>query len=364
MPEPSSERVFVYIGTYTKQESEGIYIYRMDPSTGELSKAGVAPGVVNPSFLAIEPRRPTLYAVCEVADFNGQPAGAVSAFLIDRETGQLNALNAQSSRGGGPCYVSIDHSGEFAFAANYGGGSVCMLPIHEDGSLGEATGFVQHEGSSVNPERQKEPHTHSILPDPTNTYVLSADLGMDKILIYRMDKEDGKLVPNDMPWAKVKPGAGPRHLAFHPSGRYVYVINEIDNTVTAFRYDASRGSLEEIQTLSTLPEDFTGKSSCAEILVAPSGRFVYGSNRGHDSIVIYRIDEGTGRLELVGHESVRGKNPRNFNLDPSGAFMYVANQDTDNVVAFRVDSESGRLAPTGHEIRVSMPVCVKMIALA
>jgi 6-phosphogluconolactonase len=333
----------------------------MDKSTGALEFVSAAGGIENPAFLAIHPQQSYLYAVNEVGQFAGKPSGAVSAFSIDSETGELTLLNQQSSQGPGPCHLSVDHTGQFVLVANYSGGSVAVLPIDSEGKLGEATDFVQHEGSSVNPRRQEKPHAHSIMVDESNRYAFVPDLGMDKIMIYRLNLADGKLEPNDEPWAKVKAGAGPRHFDFHPNGKYAYVINELDNTLIAFDYDATRGRLREIQTVSTLPEDFSGTSYCADMHVSPSGKFVYGSNRGHDSIAIFGIDEDTGKLTLVGYEPTQGKMPRNFGIDPTGALLLAANQNSDNVVVFRIDRQTGNLKSTGFMVEVPKPVCVKMI---
>ncbi len=359
--------LWLYIGTYTRRaahvqgKSEGIYLLHLDLKQGALHPAGQVTGVDNPSYLALAPDGQHLYAVNEVSDFGGKASGAVSAFAIDPETGSLTFINQQPSQGAAPCHVTVEASGRYVLAANYGGGSVVMFPIQRDGRLGVASDFVQHEGSSVNPQRQEGPHAHSINVDPNNRFALAADLGLDKILIYRLDLETGKLTPNpEQPWARVKAGAGPRHLAFHPNGRFVYVINELDSTMTAFAYDGERGTLKEIQTLSTLPEDFQGRSHCADVHVHPSGKFVYGSNRGHDSIVIYACDEGSGELKLVGHEPTQGAVPRDFALDPTGTYLLAANQNSDNIVVFRIDARSGRLTPTGHVAQVPTPVCIQM----
>ena len=354
-------RMRAYVGTYTRSgESEGIYVYRLDMASGALTLAGIGGGVVNPSFVALHPQKRYLYAVSEVGEFAGKPSGAVSAFSIDPQTDGLTFLNQQSSGGTGPCHLSVDATGRFVIAANYSGGSVSILPIQDDGLLGGATDIVQHEGSSVNPKRQAGPHAHSITPDPGNHYAFAPDLGLDKVMIYRLDLAQGKLIPNDTPWAQVAPGAGPRHFAFHPSRRYAYVINELDSTVTAFAYDETRGTLKDIQTLPTLPEGFDGVSHCADIHVSPSGKFLYGSNRGHDSIVIYAIDVETGKLRYVGHEPTQGQNPRGFAIDPTGTFLLAANQNTDTIVTFRMHPETGKLAQTGHVTEVSTPVCVKI----
>ncbi len=358
--------IYMYVGTFTAHQphgrgrAEGIYVLQTDPSFRSFTPVQVVPEAINPSFVALAPERRHLYAVNAVPEIDGHPGGAVSAFAVDPSTGALTYLNRQSSHGAGPCHVSIDRTGRWALVTNFHGGSLAVLPIWDDGRLGPATDAIQHHGSGPHPERQQSPHCHSLNLDPANRFALVCDLGLDRVFIYRFDPVGGKLVPNErQPWAQTHPGAGPRHLAFHPSGRYVYVINEIDSTLTTFAYDAAEGTLSEIQSVSTLPDGFSGANSCADVHVAPSGRFVYGSNRGHDSIVIYAIDAGTGRLSYVAHESTRGRNPRNFFLDPTGTILLAANQDSDNVVAFRVDPETGRLAHAGTVAEVSTPVCLK-----
>jgi 6-phosphogluconolactonase len=356
-----SHQFLIYIGTYTTGASEGIYVYRFDTSTGAMEHLSTTIGVENPSFLAIDPGGRYLYSVSKVADGSGQPTGAVYAFSIDQATGELAHLNHQSSGGAGPCHVSVDYTGRFVLVANYGSGSVAMLPIQSDGSLGEAAGFVQHGGSSVNPARQEGPHAHSIIVDPANRYAFAPDLGLDKVLIYRLDLDRGRLVPNNEPWGRTAPGAGPRHFDFHPNRKYAYVINELNSTFTAYGYDESNGALTEIQSISTLPEEFAGTNLCADVHVHPSGRFVYGSNRGHDSIVVCGIDQATGKLTYIDCESTQGRSPRNFALDPAGDFLLAANQDSDTVVTFRIAHETGGLEPTGHVAQVPTPVCLKLI---
>ncbi|MCZ6795158.1 MAG: lactonase family protein [Planctomycetota bacterium] len=352
--------LLVYIGTYTTSEDQGIFIFRMDPASGALTRVGVAAGVANPSFLAIHPGGRYLYAVNEVGGYEGKKSGAVSAFAIDEETGELTLLNRQASGGSSPCHIVVDSSGRNALVANYGGGSVAVLRIGKDGRLGDRSSFVQHEGSSVNPRRQKGPHAHSINVDAGNRFAFAADLGLDKVLVYRFDAEKGTLTRHGA--AAVKPGAGPRHFAIGPGGRFAYVINELASTVTAFSFDAERGRLRELQTVSTLPAGVDRPNSTAEVQVAPSGKFLYGSNRGHDSIVVFSIDAEKGTLKYVENESTRGKTPRNFGIDPTGKFLLAANQGTDNVVVFRIDGETGALTPAGHEARVPRPVCVKFLA--
>jgi 6-phosphogluconolactonase len=354
----TSESMFVYFGTYTGNASKGIYVSRFDPGTGRLSAPELAAEIVSPAFLALHPNRRFLYAVNEIGSFQGQPGGAVSALAIDPATGRLTLLNQESARGGGPCHLTVDPSGKALLVANYGGGSITVLPLRPGGELDPARTFVQHTGSSVNPRRQTAPHAHGIYVDAANRFVFVPDLGLDKVLVYRWHPATFALEAHDPPAAGLAPGAGPRHLAFHPDGRFVYVINELLNTVTAFSYDPPSGSLHEIQTVGTLPDDFAGRNSTAEIAVHPSGRFLYGSNRGHDSLALYAIDPANGQLTLLGHEPTQGRTPRNFALDPTGQWLLAANQESASVVVFRVDAQSGRLHPTGQVLEVPSPVCV------
>lgn len=359
--EPTSDTLRVYVGTYTQKGSQGIYRFDFDPASGKLTSRALAGQAKDPSFLAIAPDHRFLYAVSEVEDFDGKKSGAVSAFAIDATTGDLRLLNHQPSGGAGPCHLVVDRAGKHVLVANYGGGSVSVLPIEPGGRLGQATAFVQHKGSGPNPQRQEGPHAHSINLDAANRFAAVADLGLDKVLVYRFDPEKGTLTENDPPFVSVAPGAGPRHFAFHPNGTNAYVINEIESTVTAFRYDGEHGILEPLQTISTLPKDFKGSNSTAEVQVHPSGKFLYGSNRGHNSIAVFAIDPKTGRLSHVRNQSDRIKTPRNFGIDPTGAYLLVANQDSDSIVVFRVDAATGELQPTGTKVDVPMPVCVKFM---
>jgi len=357
----SAKSLPVYFGTYTgpSGSSKGIYRSLLDLKTGKLSEPVLAVEARNPSFLEIHPNGKFLYAVSESGG-----AGSVSAFAIAAETGDLKFLNQQPSRGEGPCHVNIDRTGKYALVANYGSGSAAVIPIQADGSLGEPTGFVQHEGSGPNSQRQKGPHAHSINISPDNRFVFVADLGIDKIMIYKLDTDKGALVANDPPFAKVKPGAGPRHFVFHPSGVVAYIINELDCTITAFFYSSASGALTELQTISTLPAGFSGSNACAEVRVHPNGKFLYGSNRGHNSIAVYRIDPAKGTLTLVEHETADIKTPRNFNIDPTGGFCLVANQDGDSVVVFRINETTGALEPTGQKVSVGKPVCIRFLRLS
>lgn len=358
-----ADQLRIYVGTYTSAESQGIYVGQLDLATGALHLAGVAAETKNPSFLALHPNRRFLYAVGEISDFEGKRTGAVNAFVIEPATGSLRLLNQQSSGGAGPCHVVVDRTGRNVLVANYSGGSVSCLPIREDGSLAPATAFVQHQGSSIDPRRQQGPHAHSINVDQANRFAFVADLGLDKIMVYRFDAAAGTLTPNDPAWAAVSPGSGPRHFAFHPSGLFTYVINEMKSTLTVFRYEAPRGALEQVQTISSLPGGPVEGNTTAEVLVHPSGKFVYGSNRGHDSIAVFAVDGDTGQLQLVEHESTQGKTPRNFGVDPTGRFLLACNQGSGTIVGFRIDQETGALTPTGQKLEVPSPVCVKFTSL-
>ncbi len=343
----------VFIGTYSRRDSEGIFVCRMDAATGALEQLSTVTGVQNPSFLALHPHAPYLYAVHEGGE------GKVGAFAVETGSGRLTHLNDQPSGGAGPCHLTVDQTGRFVLVANYGSGSAAILPVGGDGRLDPPSDVAQHKGSSVHPQRQEGPHAHSVTIDPSNRFVFVADLGLDKMVIYELDLDAGKLARSEVGSVGVAPGSGPRHCDFHPSGRYAYLINELGNTIVAYQYDEASGALTELQTVPTLPTDFSGQSACADIHVAPSGRFVYGSNRGHDSIVTYAMDGETGSLTYVGHEPTGGRTPRNFGIDPTGALLLAANQNSDTIVAFRVDADSGRLSPTGATASVPAPVCVK-----
>ncbi len=366
MPAPPSKtggrgEYLVYIGTYTRENSKGIYAYRFNPATGASAAIGLVAETASPSFLAVHPNHRFLYAANEVSSHEGKPGGAVSAFAIDRRTGKLTFQNSVSSGGAGPCHVAVDRSGKNVLVANYSAGSIAVLPVEPDGRLRQASAQVQHTGSGANPKRQAGPHAHWINVSPDNRFVLAVDLGLDQVLVYRFDPQKGSLAPNSPAFAKVQPGAGPRHFAFHPNGKFGYVINEIGSTLTAFTYDRERGALVEIQTVSTLPKDFSGDNSTAEIEVHPSGRFLYGSNRGHHSIAVFAIDAGKGTLTLLEHVPTQGRTPRNFAIDPSGGYLFAANQQSDNITVFRIDPKSGRLSPTGQTLQAYIPVCVTFV---
>jgi 6-phosphogluconolactonase len=360
---PAGGDMLVYFGTYTGEKSKGVYVSRLDLASGALTAPELAAETTSPGFLAVHPRQTFLYAVNEVSEFQGKASGSVSAFAIDRDTGRLTALNQQPSVGRGPAHLVVDKAGRNVLVANYGGGSVAVVPIGTDGALKPPSAFIQHTGASVNPQRQQGPHAHSINVDPANRFAYVADLGLDKVLVYRFDAEKGTLVANDPPFAAVAPGAGPRHFAIHPNGLFAYVINEMSLTVTAFSRDPDRGSLTEVQTISTLPPGQAVEPgfSGAEVQVHPSGRFLYGSNRGHDTIVVFAIDEKSGRLTHVENRPTQGSTPRGFGIDPTGRYLLAANQRSDSVVVFRIDQQTGRLTPTGQTIAVGAPVCVKFV---
>jgi 6-phosphogluconolactonase len=358
MTDAGASEYLVYVGTYTRRTSEGIYVYRLNAATGELRDGRLVAELDNPSFLAFSPDRRFLYAVGE----HDEPIGAVAAYAIDPATGDLAFLSRQPTGGPGPCHLTVDATGQMVIVTNYNGGSVAAFPVRDDGGLGEASTFIQHEGQTgPNTARQDGPHAHSVNLDADNRLAIIADLGMDRVMLYRMDPANGTLTPSDPASVSLAPGAGPRHFDWHPTRKFAYVINELGCTITAFSYDAARGSLAELQTVPSLPEGWSGSNSTADIHVSPSGEFVYGSNRGHDSIVIYRVDAATGTLTYVGHEPTGGQNPRNFAITPAGDFLLAANQDTDNIVTFAIDPASGELSPTGAVADAPMPVCLKLL---
>jgi len=357
-----AEKPLVYVGTYTVRGSQGIYAYRFDARSGELTALGLAAETTNPSFLAVDPSGRFVYAVNELSNYHGEKSGAVSAFAIDRATGKLTFLNDVSSHGAGPCYVSLDKTGKYVLVANYDSGSVAVFPRQKDGRLSPASAFVQHHGSSVNHERQEGPHAHSIEVSPDNRFALAADLGLDHLLVYRFDPAKGTLMPNDPPFAQIDPGLGPRHFAFTPNGRFVDVVSEMGSSVTAFSYDAASGVLDKLQTLSMLPKGFKGENDGAEIYVHPNGKFVYASNRGRDCIAVFAIDATKGTLTPVEDVPTQGKTPRHFALDPTGSYLFAENQDSDTIVIFRIDRSTGRLTATGHVVHVPSPVCLTFVA--
>lgn len=356
-----NNKYLVFVGTYTGKESKGIYAYRYDAASSELTPLGIAAETTNPSFLATDPSHRFLYAVNEVSDHQGVSSGAVSAFSINPHTAKLSLLNQVDSRGADPCYIAFDKTGKYALVANYTGGSVTVFPVRPDGHIGESSAFVQHAGSSLNHERQEGPHAHWIETTLDNRFAIAVDLGLDELLVYRFDAKTGSLAANNPPYAKLDAGAGPRHLAFHPNGKFAYVVNELQSTITTFSYDPNAGALHKLKTVTTLPKASSGKNDTAEIHVHPSGKFLFASNRGNDSIAVFAIDSSTGDLALVDHFSTQGKTPRNFEIDPTGKLLFVANQDTNTIVVFRIDPNSGRLTATGQTLHVPSPVSLRFM---
>lgn len=358
MPSRTSDsQHMMYVGTYTRETSAGIYAYRFDSESGTAEEIGLVAEMREPSFLALHPTGQFLYAVSETDDFDEDGSGSVVSFRISARSGALTKLNEVSSRGGWPCHLNVDANGSMLIVANYKGGNVASFPINEDGSLGEASSFFQHEGSSVH-ERQDQPHAHSADFSADNGFAFFSDLGLDQVKIYQADPEAGTLAPHDPPGVSVEAGSGPRHFAIHPSGRSAYGVNELASTVTVYDYDAEAGALSVAQTVSTLPEGFEGENYTAEIHVHPSGKFVYASNRGHDSIAAFAIDPSTHGLTPKEQVATNGKWPRNFAFSPDGRYLLVANQNSDNIVVFALDDVTGALTPTGIELSIDAPVCL------
>jgi 6-phosphogluconolactonase len=360
---PSPKEFQVFFGTYTGERSKGIYRARLDVATGRLSPAELAAETRNPSFLAVHPSGFLLYAIDESSDPARTPGRGVRAYGMNGPTGVLTFLNEQSSGSAGPCHLTVGHDGRTVLVANYSGGSVAVLPLDIEGRLGAPAVVSKHVGSSVHPTRQRQPHAHAINVSSDNRYALVPDLGIDQVRIYRFDAAKAMLTPHTPSAVSLPPGSGPRHLAFHPNDRFVYVINELLCTLAVFAYDARRGELKAVQNVSTLPAGMSVQPgfSTAEVAVHPSGKFLYGSNRGHDSIVVYAIDAATGRLTLVQHEPTQGRTPRHFAIDPTGAWLLAENQGSDSVVVFGIDAKTGRLEPTGQRLEVPSPVCAVFV---
>jgi 6-phosphogluconolactonase len=360
---PSAARgaeYLVYVGTYTNGAGKGIYSYRFDTGSGKITPLGVAVETPNPSYLIADAKHRFVYAANESGNRGGEPGNTVSAFAVDSKTGKLTLLNKISTRGGGPCHLALDHTGRWIVAANYNTGSTAVLPVASDGKLDEAAAFVQHEGSGTDPRRQRGPHAHCALFAPDNRFLMVADLGLDKVLVYAFDPAKGSIVAANS--GAVAPGAGVRHLAFHPNGKVLYTINELGSTLTAFNYNAKTGALAEFQTVSSLPPGVTGQNSTAEVQVNRAGTVLYGSNRGHDSIAVFSIDPKKFTLSPIEDMPTQGRTPRFFTLDPTGQYLFAANQDGNNVVVFKVDAKTGKLTPTGQTITdAASPVCVLFV---
>src|SRR5579864_7728164 len=363
-PAAAKDQYIFYVGTYTEEgsKSKGIYAYRYDGKTAQITPLGVAAETVNPSWVTLHPNGRFLYAVNEIRNYLGPNSGGVSAFALDRSSGMLRFLNEVPTRGADPCYVTVDKTGKYVLVANYTGGSTTVFPVLADGKLGEATAFVQHSGRGTNPARQEGPHAHSIDLSPDNRFAMVDDLGLDELLVYKFDSSRGTLTANDPAFAKVEAGAGPRHYALHPNGKFAYVVDEMGSSVTAFSADLGPGTFHSLQNISTLPKGFSGENDDAEIRVHPSGKFLYASNRGHDSIAVFEIDPVKGTLTPIEYASTQGKTPRSFEIDPTGTLLLAANQKSDNIVVFRIDPGSGKLTATGQVIDVPSPVCVTFLA--
>lgn len=349
----SAEPLGFYIGTYTGAGSDGIYRSTFDPATGAMTAPVLVAETTNPTFLAWDPAGTHLYAVGEV-----YKDGGIIAYADDGATGKLTKIGEASSGGPGPCHLSVDPTGQCVIAANYGGGSVVSIPILKDGSLGKAGSVVQHEGSGPVTGRQRGPHAHSAEVDPTGRRAMFCDLGCDCVFIYDLDPKAATLTPADPPSIVVAPGSGPRHFAFAADGKTLYVLGELSSKIEVMSYDAENGTAKLIQSIDTLPDDWQGTNSTAEIAVDPSGRFVYASNRGHDSIACFKIDQTTGKLARIGCYSTGGEHPRHFTIDPTSQYLLAANRDTNNIVVLRINKETGALSPTGKEIELSKPVCI------
>ncbi|WP_077923690.1 lactonase family protein [Spirosoma sp. 209] len=354
----SGSREIMYVGTYSVRGSEGIYVFSFDRQTGTMQPVQSVSNTKSPSFLALHPSGQFLYSVNEAADAG--PTGAVSSYQVDRATGKLTYVNSQSSLGKGPCHISIDQTGKTAFVSNYGGGSLAVLPIKADGTLGAPTDSVQNAGTGPDPKRQEKAHVHSATIAPDNRFVYVADLGTDKLHIFAPDLKAGTVKPAQTPFVTVEPGSGPRHFTFHPNGRYAYLVEEMISSVAVFSRDAKTGALTLIQDgIPTLPQGFSGNNTSADIHIDPSGKFLYQSNRGANTLAIFSIG-ADGKLTKVADQPVEGKTPRNFLIDPKGDFVFVANQDTDNITIFRRDRQTGKLTYTGQSVSVPAPVCVIM----
>ncbi|WP_134685698.1 lactonase family protein [Brevibacillus migulae] len=352
------DEIYLYVGSYTKHSPTGITIYAFQQQTGELRYIDNVTGIENPSYLVIHPQKSQLYAVSEMMESQGKQSGLVVAYAVDPHTGKLSPVNHQFSEGSAPCYLSLDRTGTHVLVANYGGGTISLLPLEENGQLAPAACTIHHQGSSVKPQ-QNAPHPHFIQYDPGHSYVFVADLGIDQLLLYRLEPASLSLMLHQT--VSLPAGAGPRHIAFHPERDYVYVINELDSTITAYTFSREAGMLHAIQTISTLPDGWEGRNDCADIHLSPCGRFLYGSNRGHDSIAVYRIDDATGRLARLEHVSTHGLKPRNFVIAPNGRFLLAANQGSDNIFTFQIDPQTGRLQKISELAGISQPVCLKMV---
>lgn len=349
----------LYAGTYTTGKSKGIYVLEFNVNTGSLIQKDFCSGIENPSFLVVDRNKKFLYAVSEIENFENEKSGGIYAYKIDQENHSLHFINSVFSNGAHPCHLTIDRNDKYVIVANYSGGNISVIKINDDGSLGKRTDFVQHYGKSLNKSRQEAPHTHSVNIDASNKFVIAADLGIDKLMLYKFDDVNGKLNPTEQIYIETNPGAGPRHFTFHPNGKFAFVINELDCTITSLHFNPIDYLIEQIETVSTLPGDFNGENTCADIHVHPNGKFIYGSNRGHDSIAVFYFDETAGKLSLIQHQSTLGRTPRNFAIDPSGKFLLTANQNSDSIIVFSIDQLTGKLSATNQKIEIPSPVCLQ-----
>lgn len=351
--QPQQKEIF-YVGTFSE---EGLFVLEFDReerSFGQVQRVDDKPG---PNFQAIHPNGAVLYSVSSEGVGDDDQSGSVAAYSINRQTGELSLLNMQPSQGRGPCHVSVDPLGRFIFVSNYGAGNLAVYPLREDGSIGEAVDVAQHEGSSVH-RRQANPHMHSTIPSPDGRFIYASDLGIDRIMIYAVDQQTGALSPAETPYAALEPGSGPRHYTIHPNGNFAYSVDELSNTVAGFSVDRQTGALDPIQRIGMLPDGYEEESYAADIHISPDGRFLYATNRGHDSLAIFSLDSDTGLLELIGHEPTRGGHPRNFAIDSHGEFIFMTNRDNDNLVLFERDRETGLLTYTGVEVEIPRAICV------
>lgn len=359
------DNLLIYIGTYTseKDNSKGIYVYKLDLLTGQSTYVSSLKDIDNPSFLQVSSDAKYLYAVSEVFEANGEEGGLIEAFSIDKNTGDLTFLNAQSTKGACPCHLKIDNTGKFVIVTNYMGGNIALFPILENGTLGEVSDLIQHEGASmVNMERQEGAHPHSVTISPDNQFAIAADLGKDTVMSYPLDSQNGKLKKENIIPLNVLAGGGPRHMVFHPNGKYIVLLNELGNTLETYAFDKVDGSLTLCHSVSTLPQGFKGENIAADIHFHPNGKFLYASNRGHDSIIICSFDAENGGIEVIDFQATLGEHPRNFCLDTAGNILMVANLNTDNIITFSINNTSGKLTPINKEIKVPKPVCVNIIS--
>ena len=347
----------VFVGTYTNDHSQGIYAFQFDDRTGTLRPLGVAAQTPSPSFIVASADGRFVFAVNELAEYQGQPSGSVSSFAVDRATGRLTLLSVQSSHGTNPCHLALDRTGRFLVVANYSSGTLAVLPVGADGQLGPAVEVIAHQGTGPNTERQEGPHAHEVVFSTDNRFLVAVDLGIDRLNVYRFNEATGVLAANAPTGVGVAAGAGPRHVAFHPDGHRAFVISELASTITSLTWDGRAGILTAGAAVSTLPSDFHGRSATAEIAIHPNGRFVYGSNRGHDSIAVFTLGPA-GALAPVAFESTRGKTPRHFTIAPGGRWLIAANQDSGTLAVFAIDQRTGALTPSGGLTDAGTPVCV------